>query len=547
MSGPDCAARPGAVHRKLTNTHTEWVATETPDTEEPAGSRGAVDDAARRAFGSVIRRAREQAGHSQTALAPLMGYSRSYLSKIESGMERPTAPFVDRAEQILGTGDAIRRAYQTYGEIAASVDAATPSARSGDRTPSQLPSPPGAGDLVVLREDAALRYEMGRYILVQKRLIQNVGHEAVNGYPIRVHVDKFPDDEGRSERFYRANPLRWPEINFRAWLGEGRLVRLKAATQTKTDSLIEGWVVFEDDFGAPTTLYPGDEAMIEYEYSVTHDKWGPWFQRAIRYPTHELSVRLDFPVALGPHVWGRERSSQHPSEYRPFRTKIHCVTKGLRRIYTWSIQNPPLHSRYRMEWRFETAPDAEDGEGALATVTTRPSDVMAALGIVQRGDAALADAIRPFDLPAEAEEAQRVCDHLSTIADKVARLHFFRTGMGIAAPQIGVPRAAAIYRPADGRQVVLLNPRIVYSSPETNEDSEGCLSFFDWRGQVTRPDVIAVAYQQPSGVAECEVFRGREARDIHHEIDHLAGVLYIDRMASESLLTPSLHLRPPPT
>ncbi len=166
---------------------------------------------------------------------------------------------------------------------------------------------------------------------------------------------------------------------------------------------------------------------------------------------------------------------------------------------------------------------------------------MAAIGIVQIGDQILTTPARRFDLPRESAEAGRVITALTTKARLVEQLHAFgRGGMGLAAPQIGVGRAAAVYRPSYRPQVVLVNPVVVEASdPESDwdEDSEGCLSFFDYRGFVARPKTIVVEHQDLDGATVRSVFaHEREARDVLHEIDHLNGVLYPDRMAEAAKL-----------
>ncbi|GHE14621.1 peptide deformylase [Streptomyces alanosinicus] len=102
--------------------------------------------------------------------------------------------------------------------------------------------------------------------------------------------------------------------------------------------------------------------------------------------------------------------------------------------------------------------------------------------------------------------------------------------MGIAAPQIGIARSAAVVMPADGAPVViLLNPRITDRSEETDEQYEGCLSFSDVRGLIPRPLKITVEATTLTGeTTTTEYVRGL-ARLIHHEIDHLDGLLYTAR------------------
>ncbi|WP_369366402.1 peptide deformylase [Streptomyces sp. CG4] len=109
----------------------------------------------------------------------------------------------------------------------------------------------------------------------------------------------------------------------------------------------------------------------------------------------------------------------------------------------------------------------------------RPSQRMRDLGVVQHGAGILAEPARAFDLPAERDEAERIVDELFAAIERIGQVHPFAKGMGIAAPQIGIARAAAVVMPADDAPaVILLNPRITNRSEETDEQYEGCLSFF---------------------------------------------------------------------
>jgi peptide deformylase len=155
---------------------------------------------------------------------------------------------------------------------------------------------------------------------------------------------------------------------------------------------------------------------------------------------------------------------------------------------------------------------------------------MQSIGIVQEGDPILTKLARPFQLPGEAEDARRVVAELHSAMQRVTVAHTFTKGAGIAAPQIGIDRAAAIIRTPDGEMFSLLNPRIVEESPSTDEQYEGCLSFFDVRGLVPRPLTIEVEHQEIDGQRRITVFQRGIARLIAHEIDHLNGVLYTERM-----------------
>ncbi|MEU2876898.1 peptide deformylase [Streptomyces sp. NPDC007070] len=161
----------------------------------------------------------------------------------------------------------------------------------------------------------------------------------------------------------------------------------------------------------------------------------------------------------------------------------------------------------------------------------RPSQRMRDLGVVQHGAGILTEPARPFHLPAERGEAERIVDELFAAIERIGQVHPFAKGMGIAAPQIGMARAAAVVLPPDNAPaVVLLNPRITDCSEETDEQYEGCLSFFDIRGLVPRPLKITVEAATLACETTTTVYERGLARLIHHEIDHLGGLLYTVRM-----------------
>ncbi|MGH3754775.1 MAG: peptide deformylase [Pseudonocardiaceae bacterium] len=161
-----------------------------------------------------------------------------------------------------------------------------------------------------------------------------------------------------------------------------------------------------------------------------------------------------------------------------------------------------------------------------------PSEQMHDLGVVQYGAPVLTEAARAFALPAERADAEQVVETLFAAMERIGRIHPFAKGMGIAAPQLGIARAAAVVRPADpdAPAIVLLNPRITDRSEAADEQYEGCLSFFDVRGLVPRPLRITVATTALDGQAVTTTYERGLARLVHHEIDHLDGLLYTARM-----------------
>ncbi|MGW2370192.1 peptide deformylase [Streptomyces sp. NPDC001667] len=159
--------------------------------------------------------------------------------------------------------------------------------------------------------------------------------------------------------------------------------------------------------------------------------------------------------------------------------------------------------------------------------TVRPSEQMRDLGVVQYGAPVLAEAARPFSLPAEKDTAEHTTETLFASVERIAQIHPFAKGMGIAAPQIGISRAAAVVQPADpgAGAIVLLNSRISARSEGTDGQYEGCLSFFDVRGMVPRPLTITVITTALDGNEITTVYERGLARLVAHEIDHrLSGV-----------------------
>lgn len=164
--------------------------------------------------------------------------------------------------------------------------------------------------------------------------------------------------------------------------------------------------------------------------------------------------------------------------------------------------------------------------------STKPSDQMNQLGIVQAGAPILTAPARRFDLPAERAEAEEATARLLDVLRRLTEVHEFAKGRGLAAPQIGLDRSAAVVQPPDPDDdvLVLLNPRIIDASDEQDEQYEGCLSFFDVRGIVPRPLSITVQATTLDGTVTTMTYTNGLARLVHHEIDHLDGLLYTARM-----------------
>lgn len=470
-------------------------------------------------FAAEFGRWREARGLSRAALARLMGYHRSYISKVASGTEHASREFAALADDALDAGGALRRAWLEQ-HVPSSDPAPPPS-----WTPAPVPDPTATRGLVVAHDDATLRYEDGIYRATMRRRLVNNGTTPITRYHIRISVDRYPGDPQRSNELYRNDPLTWAEIDLRAWHGEGRLQPMKWTVQHDRDAFKEVWLQFSDD-QLRFPLYPGQSTWIEYVYSVKDYKWGHWFQRAVRLPTERMSVTLDLPREMGPSVWGLHTSMA--AESMPFENAISERVEGDRVLYSWSTENPPLHARYRLEWHLRNGSLEGSHEKAARSIT----DTMSALGIVQEGDPGLRRTARPLTLPDDAEVARRIVTELASAARRVAGAHTFGKGLGVAAPQIGIDRAAAIVLPPDGEDpLVLLNPEIIESSAATDRQFEGCLSFFDVRCRVPRALTIHVRHTGIDGQERITIFENGMARLVAHEIDHLSGILCKDHMA----------------
>lgn len=116
-------------------------------------------------------------------------------------------------------------------------------------------------------------------------------------------------------------------------------------------------------------------------------------------------------------------------------------------------------------------------------------------------------------------------------------------GVGIAAPQVSLPKRIFIlssrpnirYPNAPGMEpTAVINPEIISYSDETVKDWEGCLSIPGIRGLVTRHKSVNVKYLLRNGTSEQREFSDFIARIFQHEYDHLNGVLFLDRLESNT-------------
>ena len=128
-----------------------------------------------------------------------------------------------------------------------------------------------------------------------------------------------------------------------------------------------------------------------------------------------------------------------------------------------------------------------------------------------------------------------VTDEVRALAASMFDTMYDAPGIGLAAIQIGEPVRLVVIdtaRKDEPRQpLTLINPEIVWSSPERSVYEEGCLSIPEFYEEVERPSMVTVRFLDAQG-AECEMTAdGVLATCLQHEIDHLDGVLFIDHIS----------------
>ena len=163
----------------------------------------------------------------------------------------------------------------------------------------------------------------------------------------------------------------------------------------------------------------------------------------------------------------------------------------------------------------EAAPDPE-----------REARRLAALSLIRRyGDPVLKSCATPID---------RFDDALRDQIARMGQIMDEANGVGLAAPQLGLSQRLLVYRVGpEAPLTVLANPELEWSSDDEEPLDEGCLSIPGVTVPVERPVYVRVRAVDESGERRLVEASGLEARVIQHEIDHLDGVLILDRTAKD--------------
>ncbi|SRR5690554_4026438 len=144
---------------------------------------------------------------------------------------------------------------------------------------------------------------------------------------------------------------------------------------------------------------------------------------------------------------------------------------------------------------------------------------MALRRIRLEGDPILRKKSRPID---------EINDRIQVLLDDMVETMRDAEGVGLAAPQVGVLRRAVVIDVGEG-PIKIINPEII-DEEGTKIDIEGCLSVPNKAGKVERPERVKIKYLNEDGEEVILEGEGLLAKAICHEIDHLDGILYTDKV-----------------
>lgn len=155
------------------------------------------------------------------------------------------------------------------------------------------------------------------------------------------------------------------------------------------------------------------------------------------------------------------------------------------------------------------------------------------------GTGVLREKALPVDLETEEGKEERL-QQIKELFRNMYETMKHADGVGIAAPQVGVSKRMLIVDGSDlaedmpelkGFKRYMINPVVTMESAETAEYSEGCLSVPDIHADVTRPKTIEVEYYNENFEKVKETFTGFGCRMVEHEMDHLEGHTFVDRVS----------------
>ena len=191
------------------------------------------------------------------------------------------------------------------------------------------------------------------------------------------------------------------------------------------------------------------------------------------------------------------------------------------------------------------SPDAKPTDFSAARIHETVQQVLTAgvlPAIVQAGHPVLRQLAAPFDGQLSDAELGQLIDLMRSVMHKAP-------GVGLAAPQLGIPLQLAVLEDqfdvdpevaaVRGREPLpffaMLNPPYQPSGGSTVAFYEGCLSLNGLQAAVIRPEAVRLDFTAPDGTRQQREFTGWQARIVQHETDHLHGILYLDRAELRSI------------
>ena len=132
-------------------------------------------------------------------------------------------------------------------------------------------------------------------------------------------------------------------------------------------------------------------------------------------------------------------------------------------------------------------------------------------------------------LRSKAKEIDEVNKKTLTLIDNMFDTMYEEDGVGLAAPQVGILKRIAVVDIREGNKIILINPEIIEEEGKAIME-EGCLSIPGETGDVIRAEKIKVRTLDKEGKEIEFEAEGFEARAIQHEIDHLDGILFVDKI-----------------
>jgi peptide deformylase len=131
----------------------------------------------------------------------------------------------------------------------------------------------------------------------------------------------------------------------------------------------------------------------------------------------------------------------------------------------------------------------------------------------------------------KAKRVRKIDDSIQKLVDDMIDTMRETGGVGLAAPQVGIPLQVAVIEIPGEEVITLINPEMVKSSGE-HTVVEGCLSLPGYRGEIRRAEAVTVKGRDRSGKDVRIKADGLLAHALQHELDHINGVVYVDHLES---------------